>query len=401
MINKEKVFIVSSNVDDSIKGTSLYSDVRVFKTFKQFEEYVDTTPIDASMIIINSKDLQFTNNSMNRLVNILNSTFVSIDRFIYYMVDDLEVKDKVDELCKRNGYDKIKCIYSDTLHSEDVAYVLTGEALSSKDTVTEVKTYRIRASDYVRSQRDKEGLDYEDIYYGDEDELSGIADEEVPEDLKAMDSTKAIKHIICSNEVRERSAWAILKAQYLSMQGKVLLLEKDIEYHTALDMLSKLNIDMEFIDVVDIYRDCSSVINRIKLSKSKLVFVGSKSKLNYNYDVLINVLMSNLEDFIDYYIYETELNQIPYGSKVDIIMPTTVPEIFKSVSSMSSISSFKDVLIIGLDITNFGVVGLSEREFRTLLQELFQENDISSYVIKLQGLLLRKEIGLGGIFMHN
>lgn len=401
MITKEKVFIVSSNVDDSIRSTSIYSDVSVFKTFKQFEDYVDVTPIDASMIIVNSKDLQFTNNSMNRIINIINSTFVTLDKHLYYMVDDVDIKNKVDDLCRKNSYDKIKCLYSPTLHSKDVAGVLNGESLSSKDTVTEIRTYRIRADDYIRSQKDKEGLSYDDSYYSDEDELSGIADEPMPEDLRASDSIKAHKHIVSSNSLIERSVWVLLKAQYLSLNGKVLVLEKDIEYHTSYDMLSKLDIDFEFFDVVSLFRDCSDVITQIKSSKSKFIFIGSKSKVVYNYDIIMSILVSNLEDHIDHYIYETELSQIPYGSNVDVIMPTTVPEILKSVNVMSSISSYQDLLIIGLDITNLGSVNITELEFKRLLEEIFQSNEISSVVVKVKGLLLKKEVGLGGILMHN
>jgi hypothetical protein len=401
MITKERVFVVSSNVDDSIRNTSVYSDVKIFRTFKEFEDYVDKTPIDASMIIVNSKDLHFTNSSMTRLLNILTSTFVSLSGLLYYMVDDQEVKAMVDDLCKRSSYDKIKCLYSPTLHAKDVADVLSGESLSSKETVTEIKTYRVRAADYIRSQKDKENVVYEEQYHGDEDQLSGIPNEPVPEDLRATNVRKAQRHTICSNNLRERSVWVTLKAQYLSLNGKVLVLERDIDYHTLYDMLSKIEIDFEFFDISNIFRDCSDVINQIKGSKSKLIFVGSKHRINYSYDILMSILISNLESHIDHYIYEAELGQIPYGSKVDVVMPTNVPEIFKSINAMSSISSFKDILFIGLDITNLGIVSISESEFTILLKEILQENNINSVVIKTRGLLLRKEIGLGGVFMHN
>lgn len=401
MISKERVFIISSNVDDSIRNSSIYSDIKIFKTFKEFEDYVNITPIDASMIIVNSKDLLFTNNSMNRLVNIEESTFVSLSGFIYYMVDDIEIKDKVEVICKKNGYYKIKPIYSVTLHAKDVADILSGESLSSKDTVTEIKTYRVRASDYIRSQKDKEGLNYDDNYVSDEDELSGIPDEPMPEDLRATKVFKAERHVVCSNSLRERTSWVALKAQYLSLNGKVLILERDIEYHTLYDILSKIEIDIEFFDIIDIFRDCSDVISQIKASKSKLIFVGSKNRVSYNYDVLMNILISNLEDSLDYYIYETELSQIPYGSKVDVVFPTTVPEILRSVNLMSNISSYNDIKFIGLNLTNLGIVSISDYEFKSLLKEIFQENEINSVVIKLQGLLLRKEVGLGGVFMYS
>lgn len=401
MITKDKVFIVSSNVDDSIRSSSIYTDVKIFKTFKEFEDYIDVTPIDASMIIVNSKDLSFTNNSMSRLISVVQSLFVTLEGFLYYMVDDEEVQHRVEEICKKNNLSKIKCLYSSTLYAHDVANVLTGESLSSKETVTEISTYRIRASEYIRTQKDKEDLDYDNIYVNDEDELSGIEDEPVPEDLRATDSRLAMKHIVCGNSIRERCAWVVLKAQYLSLNGKVLILERDTEYHTLLDMITKVDVDYEFYDVIDIFRDCYEIISRIKDSKSRLIVIGSKNRVQYNYDNMINILVHNLEEDIDHYIYETELSQIPYGATADIVMPTTVPEILRSVNAMSSISDFKDLQFVGLDITNLGYVSISNKEFRALLREIFQENKIRSFVVKIRGLLLRKEVGLGGIFMYN
>lgn len=401
MIIKDKVFIISSNVDDSIKKSTLSSDVIIFNTFKEFESYVDSTPIQTSMIIINSKDLPFTNNSMVRLLNMLDSTFVSLSGYVYYMVDDIEIKDKVDTLCKTNDrYLKLKCIYSSTLYAKDVADILSGEALSTKSTVTVVKTYRVRASDYIRSQKDKEGINYADSYVSDEDELSGIEDEKIPVDSVYTKESKAKRHIVCCNSIKERTAWVILKAQYMSMSGKTLILEKDIDYHTMYDMLSKSDIEYELFEIKDLFRDCSDLITSIRSSKARLIFVGSKERINYDYDIIMNTLIYNLEDYLDYYIYETELSQIPYGAKVDIVIPSTVPDILKSGLEMSTIPKFNDVLFIGLEATSYGSVSLSESEFNSLLTDLFQENIIHSAVVKINGLVLKKEVGLGGILMY-
>lgn len=401
MINKDRVFIISSNVDDSIRGASIYSEVTIFKTFNEFEEYIDKNPVDVYQIIVNSKDLRFTNNSMNRLINVITSTFVNLEGFLYYLVDDEETQDKVTTLCKRNGLNKIKCVYRPTLHARDVADVLSGEALQSKETVTLIHTYRMRASDYEKYKRDKEGLDYSDDYESDEDELSGIPDEEEPEDLRVTDPIKAVRHNVCSNNIIERCSWVLLKAQYLSLSGKTLIVERDKEYHTLFDMISKIGIDYQFFDIVDFFKDCSDFLSQIRSSTSSLIFIGSKSRVEYNYDIIMNILVSNLEEDIDHYVYEFELNQIPYGETVDIILPTTVPEILKSVNLMTNISDYENIYFIGLDITNLGIVSISDKELNSLLSELLQENNIKSIAVKINGLILRKEIGLGGVFMHD
>lgn len=399
-LNKDRVYIVSSNVDDSIRTVSIYTDISIFKTFKAFEDYINTNPIDAGMIIVNSKDLPFTSTSLTRMIGVINSSFVSLSGYLYYLVDDLEIQEKCIELCKKHDYTKLKCIYSETLYAKDVADILTGESLSSKETVTEIKTYRIRASEYIRSQKDKEGIPYDDQYLTDEDQLSGIQDVELPEDLRATDAIKVVRCDVCGDNLRELCSWVILKAQYLALKGKVLVVEKDYKYHTLYDMISKLNIEYAFFDIVDMYKDLLSVLDAIKESNVKIIFIGTKYRINYDYNTLLDLLVYNLDTNIDYYIYQNSLSQIPYGCKVDVVTPITVPEILKCVNSMSTISSYEDIHFVGLDITNLGHITLSEFEYRNLIEQLLEYNNLNCSVARIHGLLLKTEVGLGGILMY-
>lgn len=401
MISKNRVYIISSNVDDSIKKSTIHVDIQLFKTFKSFEEYIEINPIDAHMIIVNSKDLLFTNSAMNRLVHIIQSTFVSIEDALYYLVDNEEVKSKVDTICDRNGFDNIKTIYSPTLHARNIAELLNGDLLSPKETVTVVKTYRIRASEYEKSQKEKEELDYSEPYETDEDELTGVHLEEIPEDLRITETPKPKRFIIAADDLKERVVWAILKAQYLILDGRCLIVERDTNYHTTLDYISRLGIKYDFFDYKEMIRDVADVINRIKNSDSKLIVVGTKHKLKYNYDLTLSMLVSNLSDNINYYIYETNLNTIPYGEHVDVILPNTVPDILRGINSMSTIASFNDLHFVGLEITNLGNASLGLVEVKSLLSELFRENNLHVSVAKIQGLSIREEVGIGGILMYD
>lgn len=401
MISKDKVFIISDNIDDSIRNTCVYSDIFIYKTFNEFEEYININPIDTDMIILNSKVLNFTSSSMDRIINSINSTFVTLNGFLYYMVDNESVKNKVESVLKSINEKRIKCVLCNTLYAKDVSDILNGITISTKETVVEVKTYRIRAEDYVRSQNDKLNLEYENLYETDEDQLSGIPNEDIPDDLKFSEYSKASRIVVCGLNMRETSAWVLLKAQYLSLSGKTLILERDIEYHTLLDMVSKIDISYEFFDIKDMFKDCYDFIHSIKESKNKLIVVGSINKVEYDYDVIMDILTTNLEYDIDFYLYQTFITKIPYGTKVDIVTPTSVPEILKISSKMSSISDFNDLYFVGLNITNLGSVCITNIEYNKLLQVIFSTNYILSSVVKVNGLLLRKEIGMGGIFMYN
>lgn len=402
MINKQKVIIVASNIDDSIKSNAPYLDIYIFKTFNNFNEYIETTPIDVQDIIISGTDLPFTNTSVDKMLNLINSPFVFLSGKIYYIVDDEAVKNKFDEFVEKANVTQIECILRKHIYTKDIVEVLTGDALSVKETVTKISTYRVRAEDYVRTQKDKEGFDYDDSYETDEDLLAPVEDEPIPEDLRPSTRHKALRQYICSDSLRERVTWALLKAQYLALSGKVLFIEKDNEYHTLMDMVTKLKEDIEFdyFDIRDLYKDCATFIRNIRNAKHNLIIVGSTTKLDYDYDVIYNLLVANLQEYLDYVIYETNLDAIPYGMKVDVVFPTTVPEILKGANNMSKIKDWDDIIFIGMDITKFGAVNLGNTEFKGLLEDVFQINNIQAKTVSIRGLKLIREVGIGGISMH-
>lgn len=401
MIEKDKVFVVSSNVDDSIKSTVLHMDVYVFNTFDEFESYVDVTPIDAAMIVVNSIDLPFTSSSISRLFNIVDSTFVNLTGVIYYMVDDESIESKFETVINKHGYqDIIKSHFSRSLYAKDVSDILTGDSLDSRETITEVRTYRIRASEYVKMQKEKEGIDYNEAYETDEDTLSGIPDEEMPEDLRTSITRRVVKHTICSNSLLESTVWAFLKAQYLATSGRVLIVENDWEYHTLLDIVTKSGVDCGIFYIEDLYNDVTNTINSIKAANERLIVVASKKKMEFDYNIILNMLVANLDTTIDSYVYTTTLSNIPYGDLAEVVIPTTVPEILKAVQSMSSVREFNDLTFVGLNLNSLGTINVTQTEFKDLLTMLWQRENINTICVSTNGVVLKKEVGLGGVFMH-
>lgn len=57
MISREKMFVVSEILDESIKSQTAVFDVRLFKTFVEFESYVEGTPIIINTLVVTSREL--------------------------------------------------------------------------------------------------------------------------------------------------------------------------------------------------------------------------------------------------------------------------------------------------------------------------------------------------------
>lgn len=88
MVSREKMFIVASNLDDSIKSQTTVYDITLFKTFIGFERFIDSVPVIVDTIIITSDELKFSSSSMQRVYGILNSPFLRLTGNVVYLIDE-------------------------------------------------------------------------------------------------------------------------------------------------------------------------------------------------------------------------------------------------------------------------------------------------------------------------
>ena len=185
MFLKEKLYLVASFVDDSIKSSSAVYDITIFKSFVAFEEYVNLYPVVIDTLVLTTDDLQFTSTTMQRLIEVVQSPFVKIKSGVIYLVDetyDLKVVNTFFGEHMPGSWS----VYQGKLEPKFVADILSGERRNTIEDQVDIVTYRMRNEEYVRQEnlrKEKDSAGMDEKYITDEDELKDIPDEESPVEI--------------------------------------------------------------------------------------------------------------------------------------------------------------------------------------------------------------------------
>lgn len=388
-MSKEKMYIVASNVDDSIKAVSSVYEIFIVPTFVEFEKFIEGTPISIDTIIVSANDLPFTSTNMSRLINLVNSRFLKLRKNCIYLVDfdtDLNVvREFLDDI-----KDIIVC-YQGDLSMQFISDIVDGTGRDSDETETEVATYRMRAKDYVESQNIKKYQTDENRYPTDEDLLSDVPPVEEPRIvLPDVNVTTNVYYVVGKNSI-ERSLFTFLEAQYLSLIGKVVFMESDLQYHTLSDMVTKSGVSIDFYELLDFKMNPSGVLERIKMSQERLIFIGCKNRMDMDYNFVYDVILSNLEDFVDYFVKECDFDQAPYGSFYNIVCGDTVPEVLECVNSLKYDIDPECVSFVGLRTRDIAPVNIYSQEMASIIQVLMHNDKVKAEVISAYGVRMRKE----------
>lgn len=388
MISKDKLFIVASNLDDSIKAQTVVFDVTLFKTFVDLEKYINSTPCVVNTIVISETDLEFNNVNMSRLITMLSSPFLKLENKFVYLINEQTNKDDVDGFIETNEIDRWK-VYQGDLSPRFITAIVTGEGRDTEIPEIEVHTYRMRAKDYVEYKQREQYEDNQRTYYTDEDLLSGIPDVEVPEDVVPSLDFKHKTYYIVGEQSLERTIFSFVLAQYLSLETKTLILESDVEYHTLSDVVTKSGVKCKLIKVEDLYRDCKSTINKIRETTARLIVVVATERVKFDYDFLFNLIISNTVGFVTNFVKECDFNDTPYGRSYTIVCRNTIPDILKCVSSLRYDVNPLNTVFVGMQINDIGSVNVTSAEMQAVINSLLGKDDLTAQVVKAKGVKLK------------
>lgn len=388
MISKDKLFIVASNLDDSIKAQTIVFDVTLFKTFVDLEKYINSTPCVVNTIVISETDLEFNNVNMSRLITMLSSPFLKLENKFVYLISEQTNKDDVEGFIETNEIDRWK-VYQGDLSPRFITAIVTGEGRDTEIPEIEVHTYRMRAKDYVEYKQREQYEDNQRAYYTDEDLLSGIPDVEVPEDVVPSLDFKHKTYYIVGEQSLERTIFSFVLAQYLSLETKTLILESDVEYHTLSDIVTKSGVKCKLVKVEDFYRDCKGTINKIRETTAKLIVVVATERVKFDYDFLLNLIISNTVGFVTNFVKECDFNDTPYGRSYTIVCRNTIPDILKCVSSLRYDVNPLNTVFVGMQINDIGSVNVTSAEMQAVINSLLGKDDLTAQVVKAKGVKLK------------
>lgn len=398
MICKDKLFIIDSIVDDSIKMQTAVYDITIFKSIMEFESYVEKVPVIVSALIVTTNALEFTSSNVKRLMHVLESPFLTITESVIYLVDLDYSIEQVKEFVDKNRLDW--AIYQERLDVEYISSIVSGEGRRSAEEQVEIVTYRLRASEYVRQQNEKKLQEGKlDVDYKVDDELfDDVPKEEMIEDTNPSVEYETSVQYVTGERTLERTVLVWLMAQYLSLEGKTVIIDKDTEYHTLLDLASKSGVPYYFVEAKELFEDFQSKLQEIVATTDKLVLIGSRSRNVYDYDFLFDVLVSNLKDSIGYFIRECELEESLYEREYTVAVKNTAPDVIRLCNLSRDCLDPRHVSVVGVQIGQLGAVNLSSKEINSILSSLLGNSSYKSRLVGISGLKLKGEDKVYDIF---
>lgn len=395
MIEKDKLILVAENMDDSVQSQVPLYDVTLFKSFVDFEKHVNSTYSVVETLIVTSNSLPFTAMNMKRFMDLLALPFLRVKGNVVYLINneyDLKV---VNKFLIDNSLDNWVA-YQGDLSKRYITDIASGVGREANEGQVEVVMYRMRAADYIRQQNTIAKYQSDtDKFLTDEDLLSELPDEEVVEEVSVItDVVTEVNYIVGADDM-ERTLMAFILAQYLALNERTLIIEKDCEFHRLTEMAMSSKLDFEFITVDEIYEDITKAIDRIKGTSKKLIVVGTVERTHYDYSFLFDLLLSNLRGIIPHMVRECDYEETPYGSTYTIVVRNTIPDVLKCIESLVYDVDTNQVSIIGLQIGDLNPIHITSKELCAVLEYVLEKNNISAHVIKAQGITLK---GGGGTY---
>jgi len=390
MMSRDKMFIIADNIDDSIKSQTSVYDIQIFKSFTDFERYIDKIPSIINTLVISESVLPFIGQNMTRVMQVLNSPFLTIEENVVYLIDkstDYKIVNKfIEDMNLKNW-----AVYQGDLSVRFITDIVVGTGRQTTECINEVVTYRIRSSEYIKQQTNLQYEDNSAKYFTDEDILRGVQGVEEPEDVCAVTESYTSVNYIVGDDCVERTLMVMLLAQYLCLQGKTIILEKDSEYHMLGELLTKSPVDYEYITIESISDDISSVLKTIRTTKKNLIYIGTTKRYKYDYNFLLDVLTSNLKDSVAYIIRECSFEETPYGKRYTIVTPNNIPAILKCCNSLKYDINAEDVTFVGLQASNLGPVNITSKEMSSIIKAVLNKDKISAQVVYVNGISLKGE----------
>lgn len=390
MIARAKMFIVAENIDDSIKSQTSSYDITIFKSFIDFEKYANEVPIIIDTLVISAGTLPFNGVNMMRVVTLLESPFLNITGNVIYLIDGSVRYEAVNDFLEMKGITNW-AVYQGDLSIRFITDIVTGVGRQQAEGQNEIITYRVRATEYIKQQNQLKYESDSKKYYTDEDILGDIPDEEEPNDIQPAQENEVIINYVVGPDDIDRTLMVFLLAQYRSMQGKTLIMEKDSEFHMLTELVTKAGLEHEYIDISDVMSDVDDVLKRIRSCVSTLVVIGSKRRVGYDYNFIMDLLQHNLHSEIPFIIRECSFKEIPYGYNFTVVMRNMVPAVLKYCNEIQEKINPEKVTFIGVQSCNYGTLNLTSKEMKAVIESVLGINGVTVQVVHINGIVLRGE----------
>ncbi len=385
---QDKCFIViSGKVDATIREYQTDVDFKIFHTIEELRDHVDKNPIRAQILFFTEDIVGNSNTAFSVLAGLVDGNdYLSVDRVIYICDEESDTLRSVQYLIEEKHLDTWEII-TGPVNRAFVQEVINGTYRDDSFSAQRKVVVRRPRKDYIKQQLKKHNT-LGETYIDDDNDLSGIPDEElIPPTIEEAPATLKFVYV-ASNPCRERTAFALLAAQYISKSHRVIILESDPEYHTLTEFATKAKIDAAVITVTDIYDNVAQALENIRKAENNLVIVECIDRIDFDYKYLSTLLYYNLESDFDYFIVENIVEDVPEATELTVVFPSTITGVLQVIETLDK-SRFPYCDFVGVDLCDLPETHVSSGVVMSkILSDLLTEKNVVCPVIKVTSLRL-------------
>lgn len=396
MVTKTLI-VVSSLVDATIKEYQPDVDFRIFKTIEELGNYLDKNPLRAQTLYFTKEVTGGLNASftyMRKLVT--ENDYLVVDNVIYLTEENSDELESINYLIEEFNLTNWEIIQG-SMSRAFVTEIINGTFRGDKMNVKYKAVYRQPRADYVKNKI-KQYSSMEEDYTDDDHDLADIPDEEIPE-IPVPQIKEHLDYVyIAGLKGLERTAFAFIAAQYLSLTEKTLIVESDNDYHTVTEFATKAGVEATYVTITQIYENPTLAIEIIKNAKTNLVIISCVDRIDFDYKYICQLLYYNLIEDFTYLVVETDLEEISTDHVSVVTVPSTVLGVLSTGEKIDK-SYVPFCRFVGINLNylpeihvNSGIV------VSTLLSDILSVQDIICPVVTINSLKMSGAIyDLGSI----
>ena len=388
---RRTIVIISELVDSTIKEYQPDVEFLIFRSIEELSNYIQTTPIRADSLYFTRDTIPDSslNTNLTFLMSMLENPFLGVNDIFYLTEHGSPEAETVEFIIETHNLSNWK-VLEGSLTREYITNVINGTLRSDDFKPHKKVVVRMGKEAYYREMREKQ-KSLDETYDSDEDYLGDIPDEEPPYEITPdRDVPCEVKHIL-GIDCAERTAFAFLCAQYLSLSGKTVILERDVEYHRLGEYVTKSEIDCMIVQIEDLLENPIITIDRIKKSDKSLICVVTFKRIKYSYIFIANILINNLLENIAYFVEEDIFEEVPDDIEATLVIPANILGLLKTTENVDR-NYIGKLNFVGVNLGYLQETCIpSSESLATLLRDILENNDIESVVVSIESLHLKGE----------
>lgn len=385
------IVVVSALVDATIREGQSDTTFILKHTMEELAEHIEHTPVRADYLYFTQETIPHTNTTLNFLVKMLENPFLKVDKVCYVTEKGAKELPSIHYIIEEKGFDNWEIIEG-YLTREYVTGVITGAMRTDSFNKKRKALYRVPRAAYLQD-RIKNKASLEEAYEDDEQLLKNVPPVEVPEPtISDSEEIAPIIHV-AGLDSEERTALTFLLAQYLSLSGKTLIIDKDAEYHTLSEFVTKSGVECRQITVTEFIDNPARALDLIKTCSEKLVCITALERISYSYAFLCNVLYNNLSTKISYFIREDDFDEAPLTTPYIVCVPSSVLGILRTCEQLDSnyisLMHFVGVNLMALPETRI----VNGNTMATILSDILETDVEETVILNVRSLKIGGESG--------